>query len=441
MSPVTDSSLASTSAKSPVFALVDINNFYVSCERVFAPQLEKTPMVVLSNNDGCAVARSNEVKALGVKMGAPWFQMKDLAQQHGILACSSNYTLYHDMSQRVVQILRQFTPHLEVYSIDESFLAVESILPSYDSPAHLGKDIKERIKQWTGLPVCVGIAPSKTLAKFANHLAKKQSLLGGVCDLTTMTKQEIYQWMSEISVAEVWGVGHRIAKRLAAMNIRTVLDLTQAPPQMMRLQFGVVMERLCYELRGISCLRLEEITPPKQQIIASRSFGKLVLGLEDLAESVATHTARAAEKLRAQHSVTSAISVFVQTNVFMRNEPQYSQSIQMPLVHPTSNTLVLTEMAIQGLKAIYKKGYRYKKSGVILSLIADQPVMQQSLFEDGRSKGQSSRLMKTLDAINAKYGQQTLRAAATGTQATWRMKSDNVSPHYTSDWDQLPLVS
>ncbi len=435
------SSSANSSSKSPLFALVDINNFYVSCERVFAPQLESTPMVVLSNNDGCAVARSNEVKALGVKMGTPWFQMKDLAKQYGILACSSNYTLYHDMSQRVVQILRQFTPHLEVYSIDESFLAIESVLQSYDSPVHLGKDIKERIKQWTGLPVCVGIAPSKTLAKFANHLAKKQNIFGGVCDLSTMNKQDLYQWMSEVSVAEVWGVGRRIAKRLETMGIQTVLDLTQAPPQMMRLQFGVVMERLCYELRGVSCLRLEEITPPKQQIIASRSFGKLVIGLDELAESVATHTTRAAEKLREQHSVAGLITVFIQTNRFMRNEPQYSQSIQMPLVAPTDNTFKLTEVAIEGLKAIYKKGYRYKKAGVVLSLIADQPVVQSSLFEGGLGKGQSGRLMKTLDAINAKYGKHTLRPAATGTQQTWRMKSENVSPHYTSHWDQLPLVS
>ena len=441
MISITDSSLASTPSKSPVFALVDINNFYVSCERVFAPQLEKTPMVVLSNNDGCAVARSNEVKALGVKMGTPWFQMKDLAEQHGILACSSNYTLYHDMSQRVVQILRQFTPHLEVYSIDESFLAIESVLQSYDSPIHLGKNIKERIKQWVGLPVCVGIASSKTLSKFANHLAKKHSVFGGVCDLTTMTKQDIYQWMSEVSVTEVWGVGRRIAKRLEAMGIQTVLDLTQAPPQMMRLQFGVVMERLCYELRGVSCLRLEEIEAPKQQIIASRSFGKLVLGLEDLAESIATHTARAAEKLRGQQSVAGLIGVFIQTNRFMRNELQYSQSIQMPLVNATDDTCTLTEVAIEGLKAIYKKGYRYKKAGVILSLISDKPMVQQSLFEEGLSKGQSSRLMKTLDSINAKYGKHTLRPAATGTQQTWRMKAENVSPHYTSHWDQLPLVS
>jgi DNA polymerase V len=434
-------SLDQNSTHAPLFALVDVNNFYVSCERVFAPQLEKTPMVVLSNNDGCAVARSAEVKALGIKMGTPWFQMKDLAKQHGILACSSNYTLYHDMSQRVVEILRQFTPKLEVYSVDESFLQIESVLNAHESPAHLGSEIKQRIKQWTGLPVCVGIAPSKTLAKFANHLAKKNTSFNGVCDLSNMPKQDLYQWMSEVSAAEVWGVGRKIAKRLEGMGIHTVLDLVQVSPQMMRLQFGVVIERLCYELRGLSCLALEEVAPPKQQIIASRSFGKLVISLEELAESVATHTARATEKLREQGSVTGVISVFLQTNVFMRNEPQYSQSIQIQLTNPTDNTLTLTDAAIEGLKTIYKKGFRYKKAGIILGLMTDKPLVQPSLFEDHLAKGKSARLMKTLDAINTKYGQQTLRSAVTGTQQTWHMKAENVSPKYTSHWDQLPLVS
>ena len=434
-------SLDQNSTHAPLFALVDVNNFYVSCERVFAPQLEKTPMVVLSNNDGCAVARSAEVKALGIKMGTPWFQMKDLAKQHGILACSSNYTLYHDMSQRVVEILRQFTPKLEVYSVDESFLQIESVLNAHESPAHLGSEIKQRIKQWTGLPVCVGIAPSKTLAKFANHLAKKNTSFNGVCDLSNMPKQDLYQWMSEVSAAEVWGVGRKIAKRLEGMGIHTVLDLVQVSPQMMRLQFGVVIERLCYELRGLSCLALEEVAPPKQQIIASRSFGKLVISLEELAESVATHTARATEKLREQGSVTGVISVFLQTNVFMRNEPQYSQSIQIQLTNPTDNTLTLTDAAIEGLKTIYKKGFRYKKAGIILGLMTDKPLVQPSLFEDHLAKGKSARLMKTLDAINTKYGQQTLRSAVTGTQQTWHMKAENVSPKYTSHWDQLPSVS
>jgi DNA polymerase V len=424
----------------PLFALVDVNNFYVSCERVFQPKLEIVPMVILSNNDGCAVARSAEVKALGVKMGTPWFKMKDLAEQHGIQAYSSNYTLYGDMSNRVVEVLRQFTPNLEIYSIDESFLRIDSVIKHYQDPTELGLTVKERVKDWTGLPVCVGIAPTKTLAKFANHLAKKNQQFSGVCDVTAMSKQELHQWMSEIEVGEVWGIGYQIAKRLQQMGINTVLDLLKVSPQTMRLQFGVVMERLCYELRGVSCLKLEEVAPPKKQIIASRSFGKLVTTFNELSESVATHTGRAAEKLRLQNSVTGAMTVFVQTNPFMRNEPQYAQSIVVPLAEPTDNTLELTEAAIRGLKKIFRAGYRYKKAGVVLNLITDKPIVQQSLFEDMAAKGKSAELMKTVDAINTRFGSTVVKAAATGTKKVWEMRSGNKSPSYTTKWDQLPIT-
>ncbi len=425
---------------SALFALVDVNNFYVSCERVFAPKLENVPMVVLSNNDGCAVARSAEVKALGVKMGTPWFQMKDLARKHGIEAYSSNYTLYGDMSNRVVEVLRQFTPNLEVYSIDESFLRIDSVLKHYETPTHLGSTVKERVKDWTGLPVCVGIAPTKTLAKLANHLAKKNQQFLGVCDISTMPKKEIHQWMSEISVGEVWGIGRQIAKRLEAMGIKSIFDLMQISPQTIRLQFGVVMERICYELRGVSCLKLEEVAPPKQQIIASRSFGKLVTTFNELSESVATHTARAAEKLREQHSVTGAMTVFIQTNPFMRYENQYAQSIVVPLADPTDNSLELTEAAMKGLRKIFKAGFRYKKAGVILNLLTDKPVVQQSLFEDMEAKGKSAELMKTIDAINTRYGSTLVKSAATGTKQNWAMRSGNKSPNYTTQWNQLPIA-
>lgn len=424
----------------PLFALVDVNNFYVSCERVFAPKLEKVPMVVLSNNDGCAVARSAEVKALGVKMGATWFQIKDLAKTHGIQAYSSNYTLYADMSQRVVEILKQFTPQLEVYSIDESFLRIDTVLKHHASPTALGLCIKERIKDWTGLPVCVGVGSSKTLAKFANHLAKKYSQWQGVCDLNTLSKTELHQWMSEVPVGEVWGIGHKLAKRLQFMGVQTVWDLLQVSPQAMRLHFGVVMERLCYELRGISCLDLEEVAPPKQQIIASRSFGKLVTSFEDLSESIATHTSRAAEKLRLQNSVAGAMTIFIQTNRFMSREPQYAQSVVMPLVTPTDDTLVLIATAIKGLEKIFKGGFRYKKAGVVLNLIADKPNLQPSLFDDPKSRGQSAQLMKTIDEINTKFGKSMIKPAATGTKKSWEMRSGHRSPDYTTHWNQLPIA-
>ena len=430
-------------ASHSLFALVDVNNFYVSCERVFQPKLEQVPMVVLSNNDGCAVARSAEVKALGVKMGTPWFQMQDLAKQHGITAYSSNYTLYGDMSNRVVQVLRGFTPHLEVYSIDESFLQIETVLKQYQNPIELGQSIKQKVKETTGLPVCVGIGASKTLAKLANHLAKKHSQFLGVCDVNAMSKEELYQWMSETAVDEVWGVGRRIAKKLKAQGIQSVFDLLQASPQAMRQQFGVVMERLCYELRGVSCLKLEEVAPAKQQIIASRSFGKLVTSQAELAQSVATHAARAAEKLRSQDSVTGALTVFIQTNPFKQNEPQHHQSITVPLADATDNTLTLTNAALAGLRQIFQPNFRYKKAGVILNLISDKPTTQQSLFDDVQVKGKSASLMKAVDAINTRFGNAAIRSAAAGTNNTkqaWQMRSGNRSPNYTTQWDELPIA-
>jgi DNA polymerase V len=438
----TYSQTASTSSNS-LFALVDVNNFYVSCERVFQPKLEDVPMVVLSNNDGCAVARSAEVKALGVKMGTPWFQMKDLAKKHGILAQSSNYTLYGDMSSRVVQVLRTFTPNLEVYSIDESFLQIETILKQYQDTIELGQKIKQQVKDTTGLPVCVGIGASKTLAKLANHLAKKHKQFAGVCDVNAMAKEELYQWMSETEVGEVWGVGKQIAKKLKAQNIQSVFDLLQASPQAMRQQFGVVMERLCYELRGTSCLQLEEVAPAKQQIIASRSFGKPVTSQAELAQSVATHVARAAEKLRAQNSTTGALTVFIQTNPFKQNEPQHHQSVTIPLADPTDNTLTLTNAALAGLKQIYQTSFRYKKAGVILNLISDKPTAQQSLFDDIETKGKSAHLMKAVDEINTRFGNAVIRSAASGTSSTkqeWQMRSNNRSPNYTTRWDELPVA-
>ena len=435
--------MSTYSPSNSLFALVDVNNFYVSCERVFQPKLEAVPMVVLSNNDGCAVARSAEVKALGVKMGTPWFQMQDLAKKHGIQAYSSNYTLYGDMSKRVVQVLRSFTPHLEVYSIDESFLQIETVLKPYQDTIELGQKIKQQVKDTTGLPVCVGIGASKTLAKLANHLAKKHKQFSGVCDVNAMNKEELYQWMSETEVGEVWGIGRQIAKKLKAQHIHSVFDLLQASPQAMRQQFGVVMERLCYELRGVSCLKLEEVAPAKQQIIASRSFGKLVTSQAELAQSVATHAARAAEKLRSQDSVTGALTVFIQTNPFKQHEPQHHQSVTIPLSDATDNTLTLTNAALAGLQQIYQPNFRYKKAGVILNLISDKPTIQQSLFEDIESKGKSAHLMKAMDQINTRFGNAVVRSAAAGTNGSkqvWQMRSGNKSPNYTTQWDELPVA-
>ena len=425
----------------PQFALVDVNNFYVSCERVFNPNLESTPVVVLSNNDGCAVARSNEVKALGVKMGTPWFKMKDLARQHGILAFSSNYTLYGDMSNRVTTILRDFSPDIEVYSIDESFLRIETVAHLYGGAVAMGQQMRERIRQWTGLPVCVGIAPTKTLAKFANHLAKKNAVFEGVCDLHTMTRQERLKWMHGIEVGDVWGVGRRIAKRLEAMQIGTILDLRNASPKEIRAHFGVVMERTCNELRGISCLKLDDVEPSKQQIMSSRSFGAPVETIAELREAVASYIARAAEKLRQQSSVSAAVYVFVQTNRFKTDEPQYSCGVTVPLVDTSDDTMVLTRAAFQGLAAIYRQGFRYKKTGVMLTLLSDKAGRQETLFDDPTSRDKSTRLMAVMDAVNREFGRDTLSSGASGVTQRWAMRSENRSPRYTTRWDELPVVS
>lgn len=425
----------------PQFALVDVNNFYVSCERVFQPKLRTVPMVVLSNNDGCAVARSNEVKALGVKMGAPWFKMKDLAQKHGIIAFSSNYTLYGDMSNRVVSILRDFSPDMEVYSIDESFLRVERVAHLYGGIAAMGQQIRGRIKQWTGLPVCVGCGPTKTLAKLANHMAKKNTEFNGVCDLHALTRPERRQWMAKIEVGEVWGVGRRIAPRLAAMDIYTVLDLRNASPKAIRSHFGVVMERTCEELRGVPCMELEDVTPNKQQIMSSRSFGTPVESIEELGAAVSTYVARAAEKLRHQGSVTAAVYVFVLTNRFKETDPQYGAGHTVPLPVPSDDTRVLTQAALQGLKTIYKNGYRYKKAGITLTLLSDKQIQQGTLFDQPAISVRSAQLMATVDAANKAFGPNTLRSAATGiSQQRWKARSNNCTPHYTTRWEDLPEV-
>jgi DNA polymerase V len=424
----------------PVFALVDVNNFYVSCERVFQPKLEHVPMVVLSNNDGCAVARSNEVKALGVKMGVPWFKIKDLAKKHGILAYSSNYTLYGQMSDRVVSILRDFSPDIEVYSIDESFLRIERVLHLYGGAQTMGHQMRDRIKTWTGLPVCAGFGRTKTLAKFANHLAKKNAVFNGVCDLNALSAAELDEWMSKTEVGEVWGVGHRTVPKLEAMGIRSVLDLRDAPPKRIRERFGVVLERTCDELRGTSCLALEEIAQPKQQIMVSRSFGATIESFDDLAEAVSTHVANAGEKLRRQGSEAGAVYVFVMTNRFRPDEPQNNAGRIVPFTEPTDDTRLLTKAALRGLKAVYKPGFGYKKAGVLLTLLADKENRQETLFSDAPVRIRSEKLMASMDAINQRYGRGMLRTGVSGMKKRWAMRAENRSPRYTTQWEELPVV-
>ncbi|MBV0881907.1 Y-family DNA polymerase [Noviherbaspirillum sp. L7-7A] len=422
-----------------MYALVDCNNFYVSAERVFNPKLENRPVVVLSNNDGCAVARSAEAKALGIQMGALWFQLQPLVKRHGLIGLSSNYTLYGDMSARVMQVLRNFTPDVEVYSIDESFLRLERMRHLWPCLVVMGQSIRVEVRKWTGIPVCVGIGPTKTLAKLANHIAKKNAQFGGVFDMTTYPESELARLLSTIDVGEVWGVGRRIAAKLDAMNIRTVENLRRASPKALQLHFSVVLERTVAELQGISCLALEEVAPPKKQIVSSKSFGRVVMKLEELGEALSSYVSRAAEKLRVQRSVAGALQVFVMTDVFRENDPQYTNGVVIPLPNPTNDTLKLVAAALYGLKRIYKPGYAYKKCGVMLLDLSPQHQRQGSLFSQVEDVAHhSDALMSALDRINARYGRNTLTVAASGTRRDWVARAENKTPRYTTRWTELP---
>lgn len=422
----------------PLFALVDCNNFYVSCERVFNPKLEGRPVVVLSNNDGCVVARSNEAKALGIRMGAPWFQIEQEARRHGVLCFSSNYALYADMSARVMAVLGQFSPHQEVYSIDECYLGLSG-LGSHNLAAY-GQEIRRRVMRWTGLPVSIGIAPTKTLAKMANHTAKKREQFVGVCDFGQFAPHALDALLGEIAVGEVWGVGRKSQLQLQRMGINTALELKQSNPRQIRGQFSVMLERTITELNGLSCIGLEEMNPEKKQIICSRSFGKPVTHLQDLSEAVSNYMIRAAEKLRSQESVAASISVYILTNAFKPEQPQYQSSFIIPLVKPEDDTRILVQAALKGLNQIYRKGCNYKKAGVVLMGLEPKHSRPQTLFDDPALESRSSRLMHLMDAVNARMGQDTLTLAAAGTRKTWRMRRSRKSPDYTTRWEELPWV-
>ncbi|MGH8114885.1 MAG: Y-family DNA polymerase [Rhodanobacteraceae bacterium] len=423
-------------------AHIDVNAFYCSCERVFRPDLAETPLVVLSNNDGCVVARDAKVKALGVPMGMPWFQMKDTARQHGIVAFSSNYTLYGDMSRRVMDVLAQFSPDQEVYSIDESFLDLTP-QPHLHGET-VAKAIRQRVKQWTGLPVCVGIGATKTLAKLADWIAKHDDTKDGVCDLTAMPRTELDARLAKIEVREVWGVGRRLAERLREDGIFTIADLRAADPRRIRNRYSVTLERTVRELQGTACIDLEEVAPPKQQIIASRSFGAPVYTLQELAEPIRQYMGRAAEKLRRQGSVAGSVGAWIETNRFREQDAQYSPSLTLTMPAPSDDTVVLIQWAQRVLRRIYREGYRYVKAGVMLLDLRERNVEQQRLFEvKGRDHGECRQaLMRTLDRANAKWGKGTLGVGTAGLAAprAWTMHRENLSPCYTTRWRELPVV-
>lgn len=425
--------------KPRTIALIDCNNFYVSCERVFNPKLHGKPVVVLSNNDGCAVARSNEAKALGIPMGAPWFKYKDLAKQHGIIAYSSNYALYADMSNRVMSILRNYSPTQEVYSIDESFLDLTGF--EWRDLIMYGQDMRNTILRGTGLPVCVGIASTKTLAKLANHCAKKRDEFNGVCNFNYLEPNTLNLLLMQIEVGEVWGVGRKLAPKLNDLGIMTVYDLKRAEPGQLRRHFSVVMEKTIRELNGTVCIEMEEVPPAKQQIVSSRSFGEPVTDIESLMESISLYTSRAAEKLRRQESYAGSITVFIHTSRFREKDPQYSNSYTVSIPTQTNSTTKLVGIALWALRQIYQPGYKYAKAGIMLGEFVDAISVQADMFSDQVPRDKSEKLMEVMDRINAKMGKHKLTVGSQVTKTQpWAMKQDMKSPCYTTRWDELLKV-
>jgi DNA polymerase V len=423
-------------------ALVDCNNFYVSCERLFQPRLEGKPVVVLSNNDGCVVSRSQEVKDLGINMAVPWFQLKDIAKRHGIIALSSNYALYADISNRVMQLLSQWCSNQEVYSIDESFLDLTG-MPVSSGMTDLtcyAQEMRANIKRCVGIPVCVGIGSSKTLAKLANHVAKKQKQFHGVCDFNAMTTRVLDNLLAKIGVGEVWGVGRRSAERLQQMGIDSVLELKCSAAKRVRAEFGVVMERIVAELNGENCIGLDEVTPPRQQIICSRSFGASVSLLTDLEQAAIAYTTRAAEKLRDQHSLAGGIQVYIRTNPHKEEAPQYQPTILLPLFEPTDDTRLLCHAALSGLRKIYRDGYAYQKAGVTLTEIIAAASKPRTLFDNTAAQQKSATLMTTLDLINRRMGSGTMQLLGEGIRKNWAMRRGNMSQRYTTEWDELAVA-
>jgi DNA polymerase V len=421
-------------------ALVDVNNFYVSCERVFNPKLEGQPVVVLSNNDGCIVSRSAEVKALGIAMGSPWHHVRELAEKHRIQAFSSNYTLYGDMSRRVMDVLRQFSPDHEIYSIDEAFMDLTP--QAHKNAVELGRTIRERVRQWIGVPVSVGVGSTKTLAKLANHAAKKRTEFAGVCDFGMLDPPALDSLMASFGVGEVWGVGPKLEEKLTQCGIRTVADLRDAPAHALREAYSVVLERTVRELRGVSCLRLDQVRAARQQIICSRSFGEAVFSLEELGQSVQRYATRAAEKLRQDGSIAGTVGVWLETNRFRQQDAQYHPSAKTHLPSPTDDTLSLVAAARRALLRIYRQGYRYVKAGVCLGDIGDRRVRQTDFFDSPQHSERRERLMRVLDGVNQKFGNGSLAPGAAGirTEARWAMKRQAVSPAYTTSWADLVSV-
>lgn len=414
-----------------MYALIDCNNFYASCERLFRPDLQNKPIVVLSNNDGCVIARSNEAKALGIKMGEPYFKIKHLSQQHNISVFSSNYTLYGDLSHRVMSIIEESWTNVEIYSIDEAFLDLSTL--AFHQRDEFCELLQKRILQCTGIPTSIGIGESKTLAKVANYIAKKELKI----PVFNITHQP--QWLDKIGVADVWGVGRQWQAKLMKANINTAGDLSRLDPHIIRQQFNVVLMRTVLELQGNSCIALEDVQS-KKSIMSSRSFGQMQTEFTLLCEAISSHCAKATEKARQQNLIAQRVTVFIRSNPFRPDLKQYSNSLECRLIHATADPRVITQIAKMCLKKLFKPGISYKKVGVMLSELIDERALQLDLFHQHSDDVllKRDKFVKVLDSINARYGSHTIKLAAEGCSSSWRMRSDMKSPCYTTRWNELP---
>ncbi|MEI5658789.1 DUF4113 domain-containing protein [Acinetobacter baumannii] len=425
-----------------VFFLIDVNNMYVSCERVFDPSLNDKPVIVLSNNDGCAVARSNESKTLGIKMGVPLFQIKDIVQQHNVIVLSSNYAMYAEMSRRFHTILASYVTAEEVepYSIDECFVDFTAYEKNFDLEK-VGHDMRAKIWKWIGLPVCVGIGRSKTEAKISNYIAKKNQGFNGVCDLVNMDPCNKEYYFSLIEVSEVWGVGRKHSKKLQSMGINTVLDLACAEPRETQKKFSIVMARTIYELQGISCIDIEHTPPSKKQIVASRSFGGRVTELTDLKEAISMYAQDACNRLRDEGLLCGCMIAFVQSNPFDPNVPFYNKSITGSFSEPTDCALDFVKAATRMLNDIYKEGVKYKKCGVVLTCLEPKSGHTYDLLTDFEMIEKKEQLMKTLDNVHTKFGKKKIGVGPCFVpNRNWSMSRDKLSRN-PFRWDELPLIT
>ena len=421
-----------------VFALVDVNNCYVSCERVFNPALNDKPVIVLSNNDGCAVARSQEAKDLGIKMGVPLFQIKDIVEQYNVQVLSSNYALYAEMSRRFHSILSDFVGpgEQEIYSIDECFLKLTAYSENYDLVEY-AQDMRQRILQWIGLPVCVGIGRSKTEAKLANHMAKKAKRFNGVCDLVSMDPKHRDYFSSLIDVSEVWGVGRQHSKKLKGLGVNTVLDLATSNPHQIGKLFSVVMQRTVVELQGVSCIELEQAAPTKKQIISSRSFGARVTDIEPLSEAMSDYLQNAVKRLREDESLCGCVIAFAQSNPFDKNKPFYNKSISIGFAEPTDCAAVMNRAVMKRMNELFQEGIEFKKCGVILTAIEPKSTYIYDLLSDNTQIEKNERLQEALEKVKVRFGDKKLAIGPCKMHGrTWAMSRQNLTQNYFS-WDGM----